>query len=1281
MNLTNTNDITATFGVHSITFSGTDSYTLSGNAITLNAGGILLDNTVTSAKDAINFDITLAAAQTWTVANANTALELGGVLSSAVGVGLTAAGGGTLGLMANNATLQGGVTLASGILSVGNDMALGTASVNLSGGMLQASTAVSLANAITVGAPVTVGGSNSLTFSGAVTLNANSTLTVDNAALTTFSGVLSGPGGLTDTGSGMLILSGANTYAGPTIINAGTLQLGAVNTVPGGSAVTVGSGATLDLNNFNAAIGSLSGQGSVLLGSGALTTGNDNSSTTFSGIVSGTGSITKVGTGTLTFAGNNTYEGSTMVSAGTLLVNGAQPGSNVMVANGAILGGAGMVGTIIAAGTVSPGGPGTATLTSGNVVFDAGSTFAVTLNGTTAGTGYDQLTVSGNADLTADPTLHLAVSFVGNMDDTFTIITSTGSLMGTFAGLPDNSTISANGQMFRINYSGNAATLTRIVGSTTTVVTSSVNPSVFGQPITFTATITPVPPFTGNPTGTVTFMEGTAVLGMSTVTNGVATFTTTTALSVGAHSITAVYSGDNSFTGSTSLPLAQTINQASSVTTVSSSSNPSSVGQSVTFTATVTAMSPGTGTPTGTVTFMEGATILGDGTLDSNGQATFAPSTLALGSHLITAVYNGDTNFTTSTSQVFSQNVLPPTMTTLTSSINPSVFGQAVTFTATVAPVSPGTGTPTGTVTFKDGNNVLGTSTLTGGAAIFSTSTLTVGMHAITATYNGDTALGPSTSAILSQVVNQASTTTTLSSSANPAAIGQMITFTATVTAASPGAGVPTGTVTFMDGTVTLGTGSLDATGHATFQTASLAEGTHSITANYSGDTNFLTSTSSPLTQAVRPGTTTVLVSSPNPSVFGQAVTFTATVSAVSTTTSTPSGTVTFMDGTTVLGTGTLNASGVATFTTSTLNGGTHSMTAVYSGDSMFAQSTSTALTQAVNHASTTTTLTSSLNPSTSGQAVTFTAVVSATAPGAGTPTGSVTFMDGTTILGTSSLTAGRATFQTTTLSVASHQITAVYNGDGNFTGNTSAALTQIVNQAGPTGTPSQKFVTQAYRDLLGRDPDPGGLSHFTSLIDMNQATHTKVAESIQSSTEARTRQVETLYQTFLSRQADPTGLDLSTRFLGMGGSFFHLQAVIAGSQEYFQRAGGTNNGFLTAVYRDALSRAVDSVGQSLGSQALANGTSRTDLAEVVFTSQEGLEDLVQSFYRQFLRRAADSIGLNASTAALQARVQQQQQAMHLTEEQREHPAPPAGASVDQLVGVIVGSDEYSGRL
>ena len=190
---------------------------------------------------------------------------------------------------------------------------------------------------------------------------------------------------------------------------------------------------------------------------------------------------------------------------------------------------------------------------------------------------------------------------------------------------------------------------------------------------------------------------------------------------------------------------------------MTSSANPSVFGQSVTFTATVKAVAPGSGTPTGTVTFMDGSTTLGTGTL-SGGTATFSISTLAVAAHSITVVYGGDTNFVTSTSGILTQTVnQAATTSSVTSSANPSVYGQAVTFTATVAPVSPGSGTPTGTVTFNDGSTVLGTVTLTNGTASFTTSSLAVGTHSIKVVYAGDTNFKTSTSAVLKQVVNSSS--------------------------------------------------------------------------------------------------------------------------------------------------------------------------------------------------------------------------------------------------------------------------------------------------------------------------------------------------------------------------------------------------------------------------------------------------------------------------------------------------------------------------------------------
>jgi YVTN family beta-propeller protein/autotransporter-associated beta strand protein len=153
--------------------------------------------------------------------------------------------------------------------------------------------------------------------------------TVDtNGNNATLSGAISGPGGMTKIGAGTLTLSGSSTYTGATSVNAGTLQAGAVNAFSPFSAFTVASGATLNLASFNQTIGSLAGPGSVTLGSAMLTTGNDNTSTTFSGTILGTGGLSKIGAGTLVFTGNNTYTGPTTISAGTLqLGNGSASGS------------------------------------------------------------------------------------------------------------------------------------------------------------------------------------------------------------------------------------------------------------------------------------------------------------------------------------------------------------------------------------------------------------------------------------------------------------------------------------------------------------------------------------------------------------------------------------------------------------------------------------------------------------------------------------------------------------------------------------------------------------------------------------------------------------------------------------------------------------------------------------------------------------------------------------------------------------------------------------------
>ena len=401
--------------------------------------------------------------------------------------------------------------------------------------------------------------------------------------------------------------------------------------------------------------------------------------------------------------------------------------------------------------------------------------------------------------------------------------------------------------------------------TTTTVAAAPASPTVFGQGVTFTATVVANPSSVGTPTGTVQFTDNGVNLGGSQTLTGGSAFVTSSGLSVGSHNIVANYDSDNPTFLSSSGNLDQQVNMASTVTGLASTANPSVFGQPVTLTATVGALTPGAGSPTGTVSFTDGSTSLGTEPIAGD-QATISTAGLSVGPHSLTATYNGDGDFMASTGTL-TQTVNPaPTATTVVSSANPSVFGQKVTFSATVCPLSPSTmptQPPSGMVTFTadgastpfDVEAVSGPSAPPGCASATSSAigTFSVATHSITASYVGDANFVASSGALTGgQVVNKAPTATTLTSAPNPSFFGDGVTLTATVSVPPPGAGVPTGTVTFTDGTTVLGTGTLNAADQATFTTAGLQVGTHSIAATYGGDVDFLASTSTSQSQLVR---------------------------------------------------------------------------------------------------------------------------------------------------------------------------------------------------------------------------------------------------------------------------------------------------------------------------------------------------------------------------------------------------------------------------------------------
>ncbi len=249
---------------------------------------------------------------------------------------------------------------------------------------------------------------------------------------------------------------------------------------------------------------------------------------------------------------------------------------------------------------------------------------------------------------------------------------------------------------------------------------------------------------------------------------------------------------------------------------------------------------------------MDGATTLGTATL-SDGTATFTTSALTAGSHSITAVYGGDSNFEGSTSPVLTQTVGKKTPSVkMASSPRPSVYGQPVTMTVTLPADA------TGTVTFKDGSTVLGTITVSGGTASLTAPVLLSKYYysSLVGYYSGDdNYIAYRSDPKYQHIVYAADTTTTLISSSNPSLHGSPVTITAVVEAVAPGGGVPGGSVELFQGPASLGTRALDGSGRATFTLTDLDVGSYSYTAVYGGvNTHYSSSTTSvPLIQVVSP--------------------------------------------------------------------------------------------------------------------------------------------------------------------------------------------------------------------------------------------------------------------------------------------------------------------------------------------------------------------------------------------------------------------------------------------
>lgn len=544
-------------------------------------------------------------------------------------------------------------------------------------------------------------------------------------------------------------------------------------------------------------------------------------------------------------------------------------------------------------------------------------------------------------------------------------------------------------------------------------------------------------------------------------------------------------------------------------TTLQSSDTTVTVGDAVTFTAAVANANKPQITPTGSVEFFDGQSSLGTVAL-SGGTASLTTTALVVGNHGITAKYLGATDFhRSSTSDILQQTINRgplSTTTTVTPGINPAYGNLPLQVTVTVT--AEDGSTPSGMVTLFDDNNYFNLP-MDGGpvALVNGTATFTVRRDLLaafieeyafidTAAYRaefvGDAGFANSTSSSVDVRFKPQPLEITLTASPNPAKPGQEVTITGRVKSTVADITFPGAFNIYSDGELVSqgghGPGGVSSADPMIGTTTYASPGQHTIRLYYgvydsNGWARFENDHYLTLTVANEDATTTTLQSSKSSAVTGEEVTFTATVSNSGDAAVVPTGTVQFFDGDTLLGEGTLSG-GTASLTTSFAAVGSYSITARYMGETdKFLPSTSGALLQNIetNIVETSVTLSATPNPSQLGQEVSLTATITSAS---GTPTGTVEFFSGADSLGTASLSGGKAVLTTSALDGGSHDITAVYGGDGVHGASTSEVMVQVVDTSSAALDVVQQKASQAAASIstdIMTDTTSGAISDALS--------------------------------------------------------------------------------------------------------------------------------------------------------------------------------------------------------
>lgn len=449
--------------------------------------------------------------------------------------------------------------------------------------------------------------------------------------------------------------------------------------------------------------------------------------------LNGTGTV--IG-GSIVFPQDGTFDGTI---AALIDLHGSMPNANVVVRNDGFwpwVDGPGTLGTVDAQRVVPNGTLKTKSIT---LHFALPGVSIASFNLNAAGAS-DQIQVTGTVTL-ENPSLVVTLSGSPSFGQHFRIIDNDGTdpVSGTFFNLPEGSAVNVNGTAFRLTYAGGDGNDVELISAATpsAAVSQGADTSIIGEPVALSATVTSG---LGTPTGTVTFLDNGAAIGTSPLSNGTATFNAST-LSVGSHTITALYSGGGAFFGVASGPVMHSVVKGDTTTTIAAVHTPSQFGAAE-FRISSTPRAPAAGAVAGPFTLREGAKVIGSGSIDDGSGHILLPA-LPVGTHTLIASYGGSASFAGSDSAAFVVEVAAaPTQVTATSDENESTTDGSVTVKILVTPLTSAPSILTGTVTISENGAVVSQQQTTG--ALDVTLKLAGGHHTLSISYSGDANFLPS---------------------------------------------------------------------------------------------------------------------------------------------------------------------------------------------------------------------------------------------------------------------------------------------------------------------------------------------------------------------------------------------------------------------------------------------------------------------------------------------------------------------------------------------------------